>query len=168
VSAGISVRKLALADAQEYRSIRLAALQLAPEAFGSTYDVEAERPLSDFENRLQRAAMFAAYDGSDIVGMAGLVLETGPKDRHKGHLVGMFFLPQARGKGAGAALMSAVIAHAAECVEQLHLGVISDNDAAISLYRHFGFTAYGTEPRAIKNAAGVYSDEMLMVKFLTD
>jgi GNAT superfamily N-acetyltransferase len=166
VSAGITVRLLTTGDSQEYRSIRLAALQLAPEAFSSTYEVEAERPLSDFSDRLERAAMFAAYDGPDIVGMAGFVRDTGPTDQHKGDLVGMFVLPRARGKGAGGALMRAVIAHASTLVEQLRLGVVAGNDAAIALYQHFGFTAYGTEPRAIKTAAGVYSDEMLMVKFL--
>jgi ribosomal protein S18 acetylase RimI-like enzyme len=168
VSADSTVRLLSAADAQDYRSIRLAALQLAPEAFSSTYEVEAERPLSDFAERLERAAMFGVYDGSDIVGMAGFVRNSGPTARHKGELVGMFVLPKARGKGAGAALMRAVIDHAADLVEQLHLGVVADNDGAISLYQRFGFTAYGTEPRSLKNAAGVYSDEMLMVKFLTD
>jgi ribosomal protein S18 acetylase RimI-like enzyme len=117
---------------------------------------------------LERAAMFGVYEGTDIVGVAGLVRNNGPTSRHKGELVGMFVLPRARGKGAGATLMRAVIDHAATLVEQLHLGVVADNDGAIALYQRFGFNAYGTEPRSIKNAAGIYSDEMLMVKFLAD
>jgi ribosomal protein S18 acetylase RimI-like enzyme len=44
--------------------------------------------------------------------------------------------------------------------------VVQDNTAALSLYRALGFEVYGSEPRALKDA-GRYSDELLMVRFLT-
>jgi hypothetical protein len=48
-----TIRQLTPADAADFRAIRLAALQNAQEAFGSTYEMEAARALSGWEERLQ-------------------------------------------------------------------------------------------------------------------
>jgi ribosomal protein S18 acetylase RimI-like enzyme len=69
------------------------------------------------------------------------------------------------GRFCGAALLEALIAHAAGVVEQVRLGVIDTNIAAIRLYERHGFEVYGREVRALKTAAG-YADEVLMVRFL--
>ena len=62
-------------------------------------------------------------------------------------------------------LVQALLLAAAGVVEQLTLTVVSENHAAIALYRKFGFEVYGVEPRALKQPEG-YSDEVLMVRFL--
>jgi ribosomal protein S18 acetylase RimI-like enzyme len=156
------IRHLTPADAADFRVIRLAALQDTPEAFGSTYESEAARPLSGWEERLALPGAFGAYLGDEIVGMARFMQDSGSaKERHKGAVYGMYVAPQARGRGIGSALIEAVIEHASGIVEQLRLGVVDTNIAAIRLYQKHGFEIYGTEMRALKSDAG-YSDEVLM------
>ena len=36
-----------------------------------------------------------------------------------------------------------------ECLEQLHLAVVTTNQAAYQLYHSLGFQVYGTEPKAL-------------------
>ena len=93
--------------------------------------------------------------------------ESSPKERHKGLLWGMYVEPDARRYRIGAALVQAVLDHAAGEVEQVRLAVSYGNAAAIGLYERLGFVAYGREPRALKGLDG-YSDDMLMVRFLAD
>ena len=162
-----TIHQLTPADAADYRTIRLAALQNAPEAFGSTYEMEAGRSMSGWEERLQTPGAVAAFMDGKIVGMARFVQDAGSaKERHKGSVYAMYVAPEARGRGIGSALLDALISHASGIVEQLRLGVVDTNAAAIGLYRKHGFEIYGTEKRALKSEAG-YSDEVLMVRFLT-
>jgi ribosomal protein S18 acetylase RimI-like enzyme len=78
----------------------------------------------------------------------------------------MYVRPHARRRGAGTALLGAVVRHAAAEVELIQLCVITDNEAARNLYRRNGFTEYGLEHHALKQN-GRYSDEVLMAKALT-
>jgi ribosomal protein S18 acetylase RimI-like enzyme len=166
---GITIRRLGAADAADYRSIRLAALKGAPEAFGSTYEAEAARPLAHFIERVTTCPVFGAYQGPHghnvIVGMVGYKREEGLRDRHKAFVWGTYVEPAARRRGVARALMEALLQDARREVEQLTLSVVHDNEAARTLYRTLGFEAYGVEPRALKSAAG-YADELLMVCFL--
>jgi ribosomal protein S18 acetylase RimI-like enzyme len=161
----VEVRRLEVADVEDYRRIRLAALRTEPQAFGSTYEVEAVRPVAAFAERLTTSTVFGAYDGGRIVGVAGFKQEDGQKDRHKAFVCGMYVEPDVRGQAVGTALIEAVIGSAREVVEQLTLAVVQGNSAAISLYRKFGFEVYGIEPRALKSSSG-YSDEVLMALML--
>ena len=163
-----TIRHLTPADAADYRAIRLAALQNAPEAFGSTYEMEAGRPMSGWEERLQAPGAFAAFMDGKIVGMARFVQDDGSaKERHKGSVYAMYVAPQARGQGIGSALLEALIVHASGIVEQLRLGVVDTNVTAIRLYQKHGFEIYGKELRALKTAQG-YSDEVLMALRLAE
>ena len=40
------IARLRPSDAEAFRTIRLAALKTTPEAFGSTYEIEAARPVA--------------------------------------------------------------------------------------------------------------------------
>jgi ribosomal protein S18 acetylase RimI-like enzyme len=155
------IRRLEVADAEDYRAIRLASLQTDPEAFGSVYEVEAIRPVDSFAERLASSTVLGAYAGGRIVGVAGFRRETGPKERHKGVVWGVYVRSGARGQGVAAALVAGIIESARETVEQLSLSVVQGNEAAIALYRRFGFEVYGVEPRARKTVDG-YVDKVLM------
>jgi ribosomal protein S18 acetylase RimI-like enzyme len=62
-------------------------------------------------------------------------------------------------------LLNALLAHASGLVDQVRLGVVDSNLAAIRFYEKQGFEVYGREVPALKTAEG-YADEVLMVRFL--
>lgn len=158
----IKIRRLQAEDAEDFQAIRLAALKKSPEMFGSFYALEAEKPLQFFADRLTTCAVFGAYLNGRIVGVMVFKQAEGIKDAHKASLTGVFVEPEFRGQGIANALLKAIIDHGSNQVEQILLTVVAGNDAAISLYKRFGFEPYGVEPRALKTEQG-YLDEMLMV-----
>jgi ribosomal protein S18 acetylase RimI-like enzyme len=161
----IRIRRLSPADAALYRDLRLEALKLAPEAYGSTFAAEHLQPLSWFAARLDAAAVFGAFCGDDLCGFAGFFAKRGPKDSHKGMLWGMYVRPDTRNLGIGRQLVEAVINHARGHVEILQLNVVSSNETARRLYTKLGFIEYGLERNALR-AGGHYWDEVLMAKSL--
>jgi ribosomal protein S18 acetylase RimI-like enzyme len=162
----IQIRRLAASEGAAYREIRLEALRLNPEAFGSTFEAESARPLAHFSERVTQCPMFGAFRGEEIVGMAGFLGRAGLKDAHKGYLWGMYVRAGSRNAGVGRRLAEAVIGVAREHVEVLQLDVVSENEAARRLYASLGFVEYGIERKALKQA-GRYYDEVLMAKDLT-
>lgn len=166
-AAAPAIRLLTPADAALYRAIRLEALAAHPEAFTSTLERERDKPLACFEERLTISDVFGAFIADELVGTAGFRREDGAKTAHKGVLWGMYVRPQARRSGAGRLLVDAVAAHAAQRVEQLHLVVVSDNDAALHLYTAAGFAEYGRGVKALK-WGGRYFDETLMALFFDE
>jgi ribosomal protein S18 acetylase RimI-like enzyme len=74
----------------------------------------------------------------------------------------MYVRPAARGARVGDVLMDFLLAQArADGIEQMILTVAAENARARRLYERWGFSVYGTEPRAIKLHDG-YLDELLM------
>jgi ribosomal protein S18 acetylase RimI-like enzyme len=157
----IVVRRLTPADAEKYREIRLAGLENAPEAFGSTFESESLKPLSSFAKRLGSSAVFGALHDGDLVGIAGFAVREGVKEAHKGLLWGMYVRPDARKSGVGRRLVAAIIDFARERVEILQLSVVSDNEPARRLYARLGFAEYGLEKNSLKHHERYY-DEILM------
>jgi ribosomal protein S18 acetylase RimI-like enzyme len=159
------IRRLETADAALYREIRLEALEQNPEAFGSTFEREKDKPPSWFEADVRERDIFGAFLQGTLAGMAGYAAREIPKHAHKAVLWGMYVRPTARNSGLGKRLVEVVLDHARERVEALQLAVVSENEAARRLYGSLGFVEYGVEKRALKQD-GRYYDEVLMVKFL--
>jgi RimJ/RimL family protein N-acetyltransferase len=158
----IQIRRLAPADAALYRDIRLEALRCNPEAFGSTFEAENALPVTWFSERLLGGAkIFGAFHGSELVGVAGLLIQEGRKEAHKGRLVGMYVRSGSRRAGVGRRLVETIIDFARQRVELIQLGVVSDNEQARRLYAALGFSQYGIEKNALKQD-GRYYDEILM------
>jgi GNAT superfamily N-acetyltransferase len=154
------IRRLTPDDAARYRDLRLQALRDHPAAFTAAYEDEVTWPLSAYAERLAQGTVFAA--GADrLDGKAGFYIRDGLKTRHRGILWGLYVRPEARGTGLAAALIRAIKAHARPLVEEIMLGVGTDNHAALARYRAEGFVRCGGERRALK-IGDDYFDEILM------
>jgi ribosomal protein S18 acetylase RimI-like enzyme len=157
-----AVRQLTQGDAEAFRTIRLAGLQEAPTAFGSSYAAERVRTVADFAQTMSRNYIAGAFDEQQLVGVAGFYRLSGDKLAHRGNVWGVFVDPACRGRGVARLLMLNVMEHARGQVEQVHLAVVDGNAPALALYRRLGFVSYGLEPRALRVGA-TYHDEHLMV-----
>ena len=127
----LKVRRLETSDVAAYRELRLESLKGHPEAFGSSWEYEMEKPISWWSQRLETNAVFGGWvNRSPLVGLAGLRLQEKVKVRHKGVLVGMYVRSEARGTGLAAALVRQVIEHARTVVEEIRLTVVASNAPA--------------------------------------
>jgi len=163
------VRKLTEADSADFWHLRLRALRDDPEAFSASYEESHPIPLASVVQRLREEStagdncILGAFETS-LVGMVGFLRQQRLKEQHKGTIWGMYVIPERRGCGIGKALLSQAIAHATNLagLGQIHLAVVSTQEAARRLYRALGFEVYGVEPRALK-VGQQYLDEELMV-----
>jgi len=83
---------------------------------------------------------------NEVVGQLSLhTLPNNPRRRHVGQ-IGMAVRDDWHGRGAGTALMQAAVDLAEKWLNlsRLELEVYTDNEAAIRLYKNFGFTIEGT------------------------
>lgn len=167
----IIYRTLTENDVAAYRALRLTALLVDADAFGSTYDEEVGMMDRDIAGRLRpdnHKMVIGAFDGETLVGLVGIYADMKVKLCHKGNIWGMFVMPDYRGRGIGKALLREAIvrAGAMEKIEQLNLCVVSENVAAKNLYLSLGFQIFGFEKHAMKTTDGTYIDEDHLVLFL--
>jgi GNAT superfamily N-acetyltransferase len=125
----IVVRELVPEDAGGFRELRLEALRLHPDAFGSAYQVEAVEPVSEFAARIAKGGLFGGFVDGQFLGMVGFSVHDAAQLRHKGTLGGMYVRETAQGSGLATAIVSTVLEHAAEQVEQVLLTVAAHNPA---------------------------------------
>lgn len=163
--APLTVRRLRPDEAEVFWALRLRGLKEHPEAFGASLEEDSARPMEQVRARLSGDSQFVlgAFDGERLVGVAGLHRGAGQKQAHKAILWGMYVPPEARSRGVGRRLVTAVLEEARKMagVERILLAVSSGNAAAHRLYRALGFRTYGVEPAALK-IGSTYVDEELM------
>lgn len=140
-------RRIRPDDGPLLRSIRLRALEGAPDAFGTTLAQAIAYPDNAWEQRASECAssnttsLFFAEDDGVVAGMAGGGFEAGDP---MPSLISMRVEPHARGRGGGEALAEAVAAWARERgAARLQLWVTETNAPAIALYRLMGFLDTG-------------------------
>ncbi|MCK1992320.1 GNAT family N-acetyltransferase [Peribacillus muralis] len=164
----MNIRILKESDTHLYQEVRLNALKINPEAFGSTHEKEVEFSLETVKERItptrDKYILGAFDDRKSLVGIVAFIRENNLKTRHKGNVFGMYIAPGNRGHGLGKSLMKDLISRAKNCdgLEQINLTVVSENDFAKKLYKSLGFVVYGTERNALKYN-GHYFDEDLLV-----
>ncbi|ALF58880.1 GNAT family N-acetyltransferase [Psychrobacter urativorans] len=162
----VKIKILSVDESNDFRTIRLSALEKSPEMFGSTYIAEVEKPLVFFKSCLSSSTVFGAYYKNKIIGLATLTQENGIKFSHKASLSSVFIETEFQKKGVASILLSAIIEYSEKHVEQILLTVADDNKPAIHLYKKFGFETYGIETQAMK-VNGQYTDEILMKRFMS-
>ena len=111
----------------------------------------------DKELALPRRVYLVAEEEGRVVGYGGMMLVEGDA-----HVMTIAVHPEHRRRGAATRLMLALIEAAlARGAANLTLEVRVSNDAALGLYRKFGFSAVGLRP-------GYYRDEDAMVMWIVD
>lgn len=158
------VRELGQDEAASFRRVRLDALRLHPEAFTSSYEDEAHLSETQFAERLASPGLtrFGGFAGDELVGLVGLSLRPGLKERHKASLFSMYVAAGYRRSGLAQDLVAAVIDRArASGALVLQLFVTMGNAPAQRLYRRMGFVPYGIERRAIRVGDAFYDEELM-------
>lgn len=130
---------------QHYRDLRLRALKEEPQAFGSTYDENAKHPdeywqkrIEDTINKNTQWLVFAKLDGT-LVGMVGGFAE---KEPDNAHVVAVYVVPEARGKGISKLLMIELLTRIKtnKLIKKITVDVNPEQEAAFNLYKNSGFT----------------------------
>ena len=134
------VRRVRESDWAALRAARLAALADAPYAFSSTAAREQQFTEETWRDRTRTGAVFAAWSGRDIVGLA-----TARLDPDEGWcLVGMWLRPSWRASGVADQLVDSVCEHArAAGAESISLWVTEVNARARAFYARLGFSPAG-------------------------
>jgi len=167
----MNIRFLTADDAEAWWQLRLEMLRNDPASFAASTEEHQETTLARARERLgandpANNFVLGLFEDGQLAGTTGFFRQRHRKERHKGHIWGVYVRPESRGKGAGRALLEEAIrcARKIEGLEQITL-VASSHLPARKLYEALGFQSYGVEPRSLKIGAE-YVDDVLMVFWL--
>lgn len=142
----MDVRRLRADEWQRWRDFRLAMLQEAPYAFGTSYAQAAAFTEDEWRERTQRMAtsdetvMYVVEEAGDWLACAGGYVEDGVPN-----VFGVWTRPEARGRGAARQAIEHVIAWAgATGAGEIRLWATDTNDTARRLYERLGFAPNGS------------------------
>ncbi len=158
---------------QESKALRIQALSDAPVAFGMSMEEELARTDESWQERLAEAvegeyrwAVFLEHNGK-LVGTAGAYREKLLKVRHTAYIVGVYLLPEYRGRGLAKHMMEGLLEKVKtnKEINRLELQVTSTEASAIRLYESLGFVRVGVLHKEMF-VDGAYYDQIIMEKFL--
>ena len=139
----VEIRRARVADAEDYSKIRLEALRVAPDAFGSVHEDVAKFPTSRFEEQLRNGCYFLALDDGEVIGTTSYAQFSLNRRRHAG-LYGMFVTPPRQGQGVASELVNAVRQQARlGGYRELYLSVNPSMARAVAFYEREGFRDTG-------------------------
>jgi ribosomal protein S18 acetylase RimI-like enzyme len=172
----MELRLLIPDDAEPWWHLRLEALRNDSVSFAASADEHLQTTVATARERLNKNDptsnfVVGMFEDGQLAATAGFYRDSHIKERHKGHIWGVYVRPQSRGKGVARALLHEIIRRATEIdgLEQILL-VASAHLPARKLYESLGFTAYGVEPKSLKihseKTATEYVDDVLMILWL--
>lgn len=131
---------------------------------------EEQEYLADFIKNIEenKAVKLFAFIGDELVGVADVKLDFGAM-AHVG-VFGIVLKKEYRNQGIGSALLKKTLLEAKQKLKKLEivtLGVFSDNERGIHLYKKVGFTQYGSLPNGVIRK-GKYSDHIDMYLNMSD
>ena len=151
-------------DLALFRPLRLEALRRHPSAFGVAFEEERDGNLGRLIGAGQ-AVTLGGFVGGALVGSAGMVVPERVKQRHKGHVVGVYVDPAWRRAGLARALLDGLIEQArARGLVLLTLSVTVGNAAARGLYSGAGFLVYGVEPISLRVGDDFLDEELMALR----
>jgi GNAT superfamily N-acetyltransferase len=124
------------------RSIRLRALQDAPDAFGTMFEQASANADEVWAKQVVELPTFVAVDDSCDVAMVRCARDQDRTDT--AWLISMWVAPEVRRSGVGGGLVDLVVAWArANGISRLLLDVADRNAQAVALYQAKGFMPNG-------------------------
>ena len=124
---------------------------------------EKERELLD-RMHTERSTILGAFDGKLLIGIVNISGNAIERTAHRAS-IGMSVRKAYWGKKVGSQLMEALIAFArnSPVIEQMELAVLTHNEAAIALYKKYGFRIYGELEHAFKIGKVYHSFYLMML-----
>ncbi len=148
---------------QEHKELRLHGLQDSPCAFTDTLDEARKFSEDEWKERLQKSLFAFAEIDNRLVGQVAAFRYSKEKCKHIYCIVGVYVMPEFRGRGIGKKLLTNIINQIKTNTEisKIELSATTSQTAAIKLYRSLGFTEIGISHRVLKYDQILY-DEVLM------
>lgn len=168
------IRQLVVNDCKEFYKIRLLALELHPEAFGTGAEAWSAATDEQVQALLQtndrEEFVLGAFENNELIGAIGLKREKKNSVRHKGTVWGLIVHPDFRSNGLGSALVTALIEKAKfqDDLEYVRAVVTNTTANAIDIFASQGFAKYGVEPRGIKQGTTFYDQTYLALHLRRD
>ena len=156
--------------ADAYQTLWLNALRQHPEFFSASFEEEAAVSLEKRAVMLDGSpndATFGALEDGRLIGIAKIVRHFRRKMRHRATITGMYVAPEARSKGAGKALMDAMLNYGRKCegIDTIVLAVTVGNEPARNLYLQAGFQFYYFDPRFLRIGSQYYDLEWMILNY---
>lgn len=139
----MAVRALLRDEVSDYKSIRLRALSVDPQAFCSTHERESAFDETTWKGRLtsfdgRPGTVFVEEIDDELLAMLGVGCTP---ERGQAMIWGMWVDPVARRRGSARRLLDAAFGWSSrQGLTSLTLDVLPQSSAAIALYRSVGFT----------------------------
>lgn len=155
------VKKLEIGNLDEFKKIRLEALQSEPQAFGEDYQT-LEKKESDYWtdqlNNSQRV-WYGVFNEHKLVGIGSIKYAQRRVYAHIAHLSGIYVKQEYRGQGIGRMLFEKRIEEAFlnPKVVKLKLIVNTNQTNAINLYKSCGFEIVGEMKKEFKVGESYYN-----------